>query len=320
MKNILIVGGAGFVGFHLTRRLLEEPGVEVITIFDNLSSGTMANVPTGHLKVRFEMGNARDFDRLRVVTAGHDTVFHLAANPDISKAESEPTLDFEQGTVLTKNVLEAMRVNGVRNLIYFSGSGVYGETHERVSEEYGPLLPISPYGAAKLASEAMICAYCYMFKLQARAFRFANLVGRRQTHGVGFDFLRRLKADPTKLRILGDGSQSKSYLHIDDALNAVIMIARIALETCQGSATCYRVYNVASRDRLTVLDIAEMAFQTLGIARPEYEFTGGDRGWNGDVPTLLFDTTAIRSRGWGNERDSREAMRDALAGMAADLK
>lgn len=316
MKNILIVGGAGFVGHHLVRRLLEEPDVEVITIFDNLSSGSMGNIPAGHLKIRFELGNARDFDRLRVVTAGHDTVFHLAANPDISKAATEPTLDFEQGTVLTKNVLEAMRVNGVKNLIYFSGSGVYGETHERVSEEYGPLMPISPYGAAKLASEAMICAYCYMFGMTARAFRFANLVGRRQTHGVGLDFLRRLKSDPTRLRILGDGSQSKSYLHIDDALKAVILIVHLAFV---GENAPYRVYNVASRDRLTVVDIADMAFQTLGLARPEYEFTGGDRGWNGDVPTLLFDTTAIRARGWGDERDSREAMRDALFGMAEDL-
>lgn len=319
MKNILCIGGAGFVGSHLTRRLLEEPGVEVITVFDNLSSGTMANIPTGHLKVRFELGNARDFDRLRVVTAGHDTVFHLAANPDISKAATDPTLDFEQGTVLTQNVIEAMRVNGVKNLIYFSGSGVYGETHERVSEEYGPLMPISPYGAAKLASEAMICAYAHMFGMTARAFRFANLVGRRQTHGVGLDFLRRLKADPTKLRILGDGTQSKSYLHVEDALRAVMMVAGLAFQEDDEVAP-YRVYNVASRDRLTVLDIADMAFQTLGIERPKYEFTGGDRGWNGDVPTLLFDTAAIRARGWGNERDSREAMIDALCGMAHDLR
>jgi len=196
VKNILCVGGCGFVGYHLIRRLLEEPGVEVITVFDNLSSGRMENIPVGHLKVRFEHGNARDYDRLRAVMAGHDTVFHLAANPDISKASTEPTLDFEQGTVLTKNVIEAMRVTGVKNLIYFSGSGVYGETSERVSEEYGPLCPISPYGASKLASESMICAYCHMFGMKARAFRFANLVGRRQTHGVGFDFLRSAEGRP----------------------------------------------------------------------------------------------------------------------------
>jgi UDP-glucose 4-epimerase len=208
-----------------------------------------------------------------------------------------------------------MRVNGVRRLLYTSGSGVYGENAAvAFREDYGPCLPISTYGASKLACEALICSYCHMFGITARAFRFANVVGPRQTHGVGYDFVRRLKQDPTRLRILGDGSQSKSYIHVDDILDAVLL----ANERCPAN---YDVFNVATEDYITVKQIADLAVQVsgLGAGAVNYEFTGGDRGWKGDVPIVRFDCTKIKALGWKCRRNSAAAVRDAMSAMREEI-
>lgn len=321
MKNIFICGGAGFIGSHLTARLLADGAVSV-TIYDNLSSGHEEWIPNDS-RVTFRKGHAQDFGRLRasMAEAQPDTVFHLAANPDIARAVTEPTIDFDQGTVLTKNVLEAMRVNGVTRLIYFSGSGVYGEPEimqGAFDEDYGPNCPISTYGASKLACEAMVSAYCHMFGMTARAFRFANVIGPRQTHGVGFDFLRRLRADPTRLRILGDGSQSKSYIHVEDVLNAVMLVAgRLDDELIGDLVRAYDVYNVSTADTLTVTQIAEMACLVNGReARfTTFDYTGGDRGWKGDVPRVRLNCTKIHGLGWRCTRNSKDAMYLALIAM-----
>jgi UDP-glucose 4-epimerase len=247
--------------------------------------------------------------------AGADTVFHLAANPDIAKAVTQPDIDFWEGTYLAQNVLEAMRVNGVPRLLYMSGSGIYGENaNVAFREDYGPCLPISTYGASKLACEALISAYCHMFGLTARAFRFANVVGPRQTHGVGYDFVRRLKNDPTQLRILGDGTQSKSYIHVEDILEAVF----IANERAVGK---YDVFNVATGDYITVNGIAELAVDVCGLPRGSVRFerTGGDRGWKGDVPIVRFDCSKIQALGWRCRRNSAEAMRDSMTAMRAEI-
>jgi UDP-glucose 4-epimerase len=182
------------------------------------------------------------------------------------------------------------------------------------SENYGPCLPISTYGASKLACEALICAYCHMFDLTARAFRFANVVGPRQTHGVGYDFVRRLRHDPSRLRILGDGSQSKSYIHVDDILEAVF----IANDRC---AARYDVFNVATGDYITVSEIADLAVRVSGLPAGSvaFERTGGDRGWKGDVPIVRFDCAKIESLGWRCRRTSAEAVRDAMIAMREEL-
>jgi UDP-glucose 4-epimerase len=206
-------------------------------------------------------------------------------------------------------------VNNVRKIFYTSGSGVYGENPEVVfREDYGPCLPISTYGASKLASEALISSYCHMFELSGRAFRFANVVGARQTHGVGYDFVRRLKLDPTRLRILGDGTQRKSYIHVDDVLSAM----RLADE--RGTQP-YDVFNVAADDNITVLEIADLAVKISGIppATTTYEFTGGDRGWKGDVPIVRFDCSKIKSLGWRAERRSADAVGGAMKAMLEEL-
>ena len=317
MRNILISGGAGFIGSHLAQRLLSRPGVESVTIYDNFSSGTRAHLQAVGADARLKVaeGDIKDLPKLTAAMAGADTVFHLAANPDIAKAVTQPDIDFWEGTYLAQNVLEAMRVNKVPRLLYTSGSGVYGENAAvAFRENYGPCLPISTYGASKLACEALICAYCHMFGLTARAFRFANVVGPRQTHGVGYDFVRRLKADPTRLRILGDGSQSKSYIHVDDILDAVLL----ANERC---ATNYDVFNVATDDYITVKEIADLAVQVSGLSAGavRYEFTGGDRGWKGDVPIVRFDCAKIKALGWQCRRNSAAAVRDAMSAMREEI-
>ena len=222
--NVFISGGAGFIGSHLVPRLLKDEQVKQLVVFDNFSSGKPAYLAAslGDSRVRVLEADLKDFENLKSAMEGCKTVYHLAANPDIAKAVTQPDIDFWEGTYLTQNVLEAMRVTGARNIIYTSGSGVYGENPKvAFREDYGPCLPISTYGASKLACEGLISAYCYMFGFSGRSFRLANVVGPRQTHGVGYDFVRNLKADPSRLRILGDGTQKKSYIHIEDVLNAI---------------------------------------------------------------------------------------------------
>jgi UDP-glucose 4-epimerase len=311
-----VVGGAGFIGGHLVDRLLAAPDVTKVTVFDNFSSGSEWHLShhrddprlSVHRETVHNVGALQDF------MVGHDTVVHLASNPDIARALTEPRVDFDEGTVLTFNVLEAMREAGSNRILYASGSGVYGDLGElEVEEDFGPLIPVSTYGASKLAGEVMISAYCFMFNMSASVFRFANVVGPRQTHGVGFDFLRKLRRDPSRLEILGDGNQSKSYIHIDDVLNAILLAHQVSEER-------YRVFNVGTGDYITVNEIATLAAECAGLdpAGVEYVTTGGDRGWKGDVPIVRLNTNRIRKLGWQCTRSSEEALRDALYAMLSE--
>ena len=310
--RFFVVGGAGFIGSHFVDRLLRTPGITRVTIYDNFSSGRAWHYEE-HLGderlhvVHAEVGN---LTRLAEAMVGHDVVIHLASNPDIARAATDPEVDFYQGTLLTNNVVEAMRRSGVGQLLYASGSGVYGELGiEPVDEDTGPFLPVSTYGASKLAGEALIASYCAMFDLRACAFRFANVVGPRQTHGVGYDFLRRLTTDPRRLRILGDGEQSKSYIHVSDVVEAVLL----ALDE---STEPYQVFNVSTQDAITVNEIAEEAAHCLELmTMPRFEHTGGTRGWKGDVPVVRLNSDRIRRLGWSSSRNSREAIRAALESM-----
>ena len=318
-ESMMVVGGAGFIGSHLVGKLLRRPGVKRVVVYDNLSSGTRAHLADSASDERVELVEA-DIKHLGLLTAamrGVDVVFHLAANPDIAKAARYPDIDFWEGTYLAQNVMEAMRVNGVRRIFYTSGSGVYGErTDVAFAEDYGPCLPISTYGASKLACEALICSYCHMFGLIGRAFRFANVVGPRQTHGVGYDFVRRLMNDPSELRILGDGSQCKSYIHVDDVLAAMFLV-----RDSVGDEVPFDVFNVATDEYLTVNEIADIAVRECGLvlASVRYMHTGGDRGWKGDVPKVMFNVRKIKKLGWRCGRTSAEAIRDSLRAMIIEL-
>jgi len=312
-QRYFIVGGAGFIGSHFTDRLLSNPAVAAVTLYDNFSSGKPWHYIHHLADPRFQVvcGDVMDRAPLTAAMEGHDFVIHLASNPDIARATTDPEIDFRQGTCLTNHVLEAMRLSGTKYILYASGSGVYGDLGQfEAVEDYGPLIPISTYAASKLAGETLISAYCYMFEFSARVFRFGNVVGPRQTHGVGFDFLRRLLENPARLRILGDGTQSKSYIHVHDVVDAVLLAAR-------NFTGQYAVYNVATGDYITVKEIAELAVECVGLdpRQVQFEYTGGDRGWKGDVPIVRLNTDRIRALGWTCRLPTREALRNSLMGM-----
>lgn len=317
-KAFFIVGGAGFIGSHFVDRLLGDENVTRITVFDNMSSGRDWHVAKHRNDRRFSLasGDVKDLQMLKAAMVGHDTVIHLASNPDIAKAQVQPDIDFYEGTLLTQQVVEAMRQSGARKILYASGSGVYGDLGEtKLSERDAIGLPISTYGASKIAGESLINAYCFMFGLRGRAFRFGNVVGPRQTHGVGFDFVRRLLRDPTKLEILGDGRQSKSYIHVEDVIDAVLTANHTA-------EPIFDVYNVATGDYITVTEIAELAVECLGLDRKQVRFiySGGDRGWKGDIPVVRLATDHICRLGWRCRRSSREALIAAISAMIVDFR
>lgn len=317
MKRYFVAGGAGFIGSHLIHYLLTKPENQVLC-FDNFCSGKRWHLTDvlGHPRFRLVEGDIKDLNLLTEAMRGTDTVIHLASNADIAKAISQPDIDFWEGTYLTQNILEAMRKSETMHLLYTSGSGVYGDVGEKpVAEDYSPMLPISTYAASKLSGEALICSYCHLFNFEAKAFRFANVVGSRQTHGVAYDFIRRLQNDPTQLHILGDGTQSKSYIHVDDITRAVFLVAEKAV-------TIYDVFNVATDDYITVKEIADLVVQELmlNVSKVQYEFTGGDRGWKGDIPIVRFDLAKIKLFGWSSQYSSREALRHSIRAMIQETQ
>ncbi len=301
--KVFVSGGAGFIGSNLVDSLLEK-GYQV-TVYDNLSSGRKEFVSQhfGKDEFTFIEGDLSDIEKLKDVMKGFDCVFHFAGNPDIAKAMTMTDLDLREGTILTYNILEAMRINNTRRIIYSSGSGVYGDVGALpVAEGYGPLLPISLYGASKLACEAMISAFCHLFNMQAWILRFANVVGARQTHGVCLDFVRKLKKNPQELEVLGDGTQSKSYIHVKDCLEAIFLIVEKAKEKVN-------VYNVATDDYIDVTSIADTVIKEMRLKNVQYKYTGGDRGWKGDVPLVRFNLDRIHKLGWKARHTSYQAVR-----------
>jgi len=317
-RRVVVVGGAGFIGSHLVRRLLERDGVERVVVYDNFSSGRRWHLDpvVDDPRLSITEGEVGDLERLTDALRDATAVVHLASNPDIARAMTDPTIDFDQGTALTHCVVEAARRSSVGLVLYASGSGVYGDLGDfEADESYGPLEPVSTYGASKLAGEALISSYSHMFGIRGCAFRFGNVVGPNQTHGVGFDFLRKLLSDPTRLDILGDGSQSKSYVHVDDVLAAVLLVGERSTEP-------FAVFNVATGDYITVAEIAALAAECFGLesGAVELAYGGGNRGWKGDVPIVRVATDRIRSLGWRNRFNSREALRASMLSMLDDAK
>ena len=317
-SRVFIVGGAGFIGSHFVDRLLSEGATESVTVFDNFSSGREEHLApnAADRRLRIVRGDAADLEHLVDSMGGSGTVIHLASNPDIARAVTEPSIDFDAGTLLTHHVVEAMRRSGARHILYASGSGVYGDLGEvEADEDHGPLCPVSTYGASKLAGEALISAYCHMFGLTGCVFRFGNVVGPRQTHGVGYDFVRRLTEEPDRLNILGDGKQSKSYVHVSDVVEAVLLASKAAPRPLA-------TYNVATGDYITVAEIADLAVRAVGLdpGRTDFEFAGGDRGWSGDVPVVRLNTDRIRRLGWANAMSTAQAMDASLAAMVEELR
>jgi len=302
MKYV-VTGGAGFIGSHLVDVLMAS-GNEV-TVVDNLSGGKREFLQPHEGNRRFRFAKT-DLSREGFVCEdfkGADMVFHLAANPDVRTGATDTKTPVRQNVMATYNVLESMRLNGVSRIAFTSTSTIYGEaTVVPTPEDYGPLLPISLYGASKLSCEALISSYCHTFGMTSWIYRFANIVGDRGTHGVIFDFIKKLRADPKKLTILGDGRQSKSYLHISDCVEAMLFVVENAREQVN-------VYNIGSDDRFDVTGIARVVAGEMGLKDVAFEYTGGDRGWKGDVPFMALSIGKIKGLGWKPMHGSEASVR-----------
>lgn len=316
MKKYLITGGAGFIGSHLTKTILREEPTARVVVYDNFSSGRKWHLDEvkSDKNLSIVKADAKDKDALIEAMGGADIVYHFASNPDIAAALTMPDIDFWEGTYLTNNVLEAMRINEVKKILYASGSGVYGDAGKKeVDEDYPLKLPVSTYGANKLSGEAMISAYCRMLDMEGVAFRFANVVGPYQTHGVGYDFVKKLLSNPKELTILGDGRQSKSYMYITDAISAMRLLEK-------NNPTGFSYYNVATLDYIEVKEIADIAVDVMKLEEVKYHYAGGAGGWKGDVPVVRINSQKIRKMGWSNEFGSKEAVRKSVESILTDMK
>jgi len=297
----VVTGGAGFIGSHLADRLLER-GNDV-KVIDDLSGGRLEFIEGHFPDDRFDFVKRDISEGIIKDIKGADIVYHLAANPDVKLGAENTKVHMKQNIIATYNVLESMREFGVKNIAFTSTSTVYGEaTTVPTPENYGPLMPISLYGASKLACEALISAYCHTFNMTACLYRFANIIGPRSTHGVIFDFMRRLRNDPSKLTILGDGRQSKSYLHVGDCVDAMLF----AVERQNGPVN---IYNIGSEDRIDVTGIAKIVTQEMGLNGVEFEYTGGTRGWVGDVAFMGLSVEKMKALGWTPKHNSEESVR-----------
>jgi UDP-glucose 4-epimerase len=309
---VVVTGGAGAIGAILTRTLTEA-GYPV-RVIDNLSSGRRERLTDleSSGKVQFYQHDLRDWAGLAEIVRGAGSVWHLAANPNIQKGTEDPRLDLEHGTLATARVLEAARQTDVHHILFSSSSVVYGlPTVFPTPESYGPMLPESQYGAAKLASEGLISAYCYSYGMQGWIFRFANVVGPGMTHGVIYDFLRKLQRDPTRLEVLGDGNQAKTYLWVDDCIAGM----RLAYERSRAPVN---VFNLGTEQQVPVREIAGRVVRALG-GKARIEYAGGRQGWVGDIPRQLLSVERIRALGWKPRLDSSAVVDKAIATSRAEL-
>jgi UDP-glucose 4-epimerase len=304
-----VTGGAGFIGSHLVDRLMAEGNY--VTVFDNFSVGKMEFIKQHIKNKKFKLIQADllDLGILKKSIIGHDVVFHLAANPEARLGIENTELDLKQETIVTYNVLEAMRVNGIQKIVFSSSGTIYGETPSiPIPENYGPALPISLYGAGKLASEGLVSAFCGTFGMQAWIYRFANVVGSRATHGVIYDFINKLRQNPVELEILGDGNQNKPYLHIEDCVDGMLFGLKNAHDKLN-------VFNLGCTTATNVNNIARMLTEEMGFNEVVFRYTGGDRGWPGDVPQFRCDVEKASKLGWKAKYPSDEAVRKAIREM-----
>lgn len=306
--NILVAGGAGFIGSHLCDTLLDK-GHKVI-VADKLIMGDH-NIE--HLRenenfsfFEMELANQTKVDKLFEDNM-IDVVYHMAANSDIQKGGREPSIDFNDTLLTTRALLEGMRKANVKNIFFASTSAVYGEMLDvLLTEETGGLKPVSYYGGAKLASEALISSYVSMCDMNAVVFRFPNVIGPRLTHGAVFDFIRKLRNNPKELEILGNGTQCKPYIYVLDLVEAIVKLT-------ENFNVGEEVYNISVEgEGTTVTHIAEIVVEVLDLSDVEFKYTGGDRGWKGDVPRFSYDISKVLSTGWKPRHTSDESVKQTV--------
>jgi len=305
MPRHFITGGVGFIGSHLADRLTAE-GNEV-TVYDNLASGKVDNIKQHLVKkgLHFIQADLLDFDALKEAMKGHEIIWHLGANTDIIKGNNITDLDLNNCTIATRNVLEAMRQNDIDKLLFASSACVYGDAPPiALNETFGPLLPINLYGAGKLACEGIISAYCHLFGINAWLFRFGNVVGARMGHGVIYDFIRKLRKNPGELEILGDGNQEKNFFLVEDCIEGMFQAFQNSNSQCD-------VFTLGCESFTRVTRIAQIVAEEMGLKNVKFKYTGGKRGWPGDVPVVHFDISKMKRLGWEPRYSSDEAVRVA---------
>lgn len=311
VKNkILVTGGAGFIGSHLVDRFVEK-GNKVI-VFDNLSSGKLEFIERHLEDPDFTLikGDLLNQEAIEEACKDIDFVCHVAANPDVRLGASDTRVHLDQNILTTYNLLEAMRKNNIKKIAFTSTSTVYGEASVMPTpEDYGPLIPISLYGASKLACEAFITSYSHTFDMQAWIFRFANIVGPRSTHGITVDFIKKLRKNSNLLEILGDGKQEKSYLHVSECVDAILFLI-------ENSQEKVNIFNIGSEDTISSTEIGKAVIEEMRLSNVEFTYTGGSRGWKGDVPKMRLGIEKMKSLGWKpaytSERSVRETARALL--------
>ncbi len=302
--SYFITGGAGFIGSFVVDRLSRRSGV---TVYDNLSTGREEFISEhfGQPFFRFVKADLLDPDRLAKEMRGHDSVWHLAANPDIRKGTASTRLDLEQNTIATYNVLEACRKNDVKTLVFSSTSTIYGRAKVLPTpEDAGPCMPISLYGASKLACEGLVSAYSELYGMKSWIYRFANIIGHRSTHGILFDLVEKLNKNRGRLEVLGDGKQRKSYLLVEECVDGMIWGFKKAKDSVN-------YFNLGAEDQITVKRIVEVLLEEARLKSAKVQFTGGESGWKGDIPRFLLDTRKMAKLGWTPRRTSEQAVREA---------
>ena len=305
MSKYFVTGGSGFIGGHLVERLLSESNQ--VKVYDNLVTGKKQWIQhhIGKKGFQFVQADILDYEKLKQEMAGFDIVWHLAANTDIVKGNSITDWDIKNCTFGTYNTLEAMRQNGIKKILFASSATVYGDAPPiALAETYGPLLPISLYGAGKLACEGLISSYCHLFDMQAWIFRFGNVVGGQMWHGVIYDFIQKLRNNPKELEILGDGKQEKNYFMIEDCLDGMFLALRKSKAQCD-------VYNLGCEASVTVSEIAQIVVEEMGLKDVKFKYTGSKRGWPGDVPVVRFNVDKMAKLGWKASHTSADAVRIA---------
>ena len=310
MRSI-VTGGAGFIGSHLIDRLVAR-GDEVI-VLDNLSSGKPEFLSHHDSQVKHVDVDITNFDAILPHFEGVDVVYHLAANPDIRLGTQVTDTDLKQGTIATYNVVESMRIHNVSTIMFASSSVVYGDNAPMPTpENHGPCLPISLYGASKNAGESLVSSWVGTFGLQGYIFRFANIIGDRGTHGVIFDFIHKLKRNPNELEVLGDGLQEKSYMEVGDCVDAILHVMANQHEPLN-------LFNLGSHDTCSVRRIAEIVVEETGCLNAEIVYTGGSRGWAGDVPRAMLGIDKMLETGFNVKYNSEEAVRHTARALIDEI-
>lgn len=304
MKYILITGGAGFIATHLIEELIANSDNFIVAV-DNLSMCDEKNVLKFYKKSNFtfhkiELTNQQELSQI-FKQYNFSRVYHLAANSDISRSFTNPSIDYNNTFNTTWNVLEQLRINNIKQFIFASTSAIFGEVGDNIIDEsFGPILPISHYGAGKLASEAFISSFAYNYDIESLIVRFPNVIGEYSTHGVIYDFINKLKINSKELVVLGDGKQEKSYLYVKDLINAI----QYAWSSKTGKVD---IFNIGGIDTINVSEIAQIVVENIGLGSI-ISYTGGDRGWKGDVPKFSYDIKKILGTKWTPKLNSREAV------------